>query len=219
MFGFLYQLPQNLIKCFNKKVIFWHLLAIVITFLIIISGFDWYFFIHTRNLTLQAILFPAAIIGGLVPILSPFIILIIGKIKKNQKIINTGYAIGQSAFVGLLLSWFYKAFTGRAHPEGFRAITTSLVDNSHIFNFGFLRGGVFWGWPSSHTTVAFAISMALFTLYPKNKWFRVVVILYALYIGVGVSTNIHWFSDFVAGIIFGTIAGITVGKSFLNKKY
>jgi len=38
--------------------------------------------------------------------------------------------------------------------------------------------------------------------------------LYALYIGVGVSMTIHWFSDFVAGAIVGAVIGITVGNAF-----
>jgi hypothetical protein len=39
-------------------------------------------------------------------------------------------------------------------------------------------------------------------------------LLYALYIGVGVSMTIHWFSDFVAGAIIGTVIGFTVGNVF-----
>jgi hypothetical protein len=27
-----------------------------------------------------------------------------------------------------------------------------------MFRFGFWRGGVCWGWPSSHTTIAFAMA-------------------------------------------------------------
>jgi membrane-associated phospholipid phosphatase len=75
---------------------------------------------------------------------------------------------------------------------------------------------MFWGWPSSHTTVAFAMAFAIFTLYPKQKWLGLLAIIYALYIGIGVSMTIHWFSDFLAGAIIGTIIGMVVGKSFLT---
>ena len=34
------------------------------------------------------------------------------------------------------------------------------------------------------------------------------------YIGLGVSMTIHWFSDFAAGAILGTIIGLVVGRSF-----
>ncbi|HXB59002.1 MAG TPA: phosphatase PAP2 family protein, partial [Candidatus Acidoferrales bacterium] len=88
---------------------------------------------------------------------------------------------------------------------------------SHIFRFGFMRGGIFWGWPSSHTTTAFAMAFTLFTLFHRKKLLQVVVITYAFYIGVGVSMTIHWFSDFVAGAIIGMVIGITVGKSYLQR--
>jgi hypothetical protein len=59
--------------------------------------------------------------------------------------------------------------------------------STHIFRFGFLRGGVFWGWPSSHTTIAFAMAVTILMLFPKQKWVGYMAITYALYIGLGVS--------------------------------
>jgi membrane-associated phospholipid phosphatase len=41
-----------------------------------------------------------------------------------------------------------------------------------------------------------------------------VAILYAFYIGIGVSMTIHWFSDFAAGAIVGSVIGAVVGRSF-----
>ncbi len=93
-------------------------------------------------------------------------------------------------------------------------LTASTVDISNGFRFGLLRGGVFWGWPSSHAMVAFASMFALIALYPKHKLLKVVAILYALYVGLGVSMSIHWFSDFVAGAIIGAVIGISAAKSF-----
>ncbi len=215
MSGFFFELPKNLIRCFRGKIFFWHILTIIITYTIVVSGFDWFYFTHTRSNTLQAILFPAAIVGGLLPILTPFIVLIFGKLLKNLQIKNTAYALGQAAALGWFVSAFYKTFTGRVPPP-FHQIG-GTTDISHVFQFGFMRGGIFWGWPSSHTTVAFAMAIALLTLYPKNKIIRFLAPLYALYIGTGISTNIHWFSDFVAGAIVGTVVGITVGRSFLNR--
>jgi membrane-associated phospholipid phosphatase len=109
--------------------------------------------------------------------------------------------------------FFHPAVTGRVHPShGVSA------DISHIFQFGFLRGGVFWGWPSSHTTIAFAMAVTLFQLFPKQRWLGYVVITYAFYIGIGVSMTIHWFSDFLAGAIIGTAIGAVVGKTFLRSQ-
>ena len=61
------------------------------------------------------------------------------------------------------------------------------------------------------------MSVALFKLYPENKTVRYGALLYALYIGLGASVGFHWFSDFLAGVILGSIIGISVGKSFLDK--
>jgi membrane-associated phospholipid phosphatase len=93
----------------------------------------------------------------------------------------------------------------------------SPPDTSHGFQFSFLKGGVFWGWPSSHTTVTFAMTVCLITLYPKNKMFVFIALLYAFYIGLGVSMTIHWFSEFVAGAIIGSVIGMVVGRSFKAK--
>jgi membrane-associated phospholipid phosphatase len=35
-----------------------------------------------------------------------------------------------------------------------------------------------------------------------------------LYVGLSVSVTIHWFSEFVAGAIFGSLIGVVVGRSF-----
>jgi membrane-associated phospholipid phosphatase len=93
----------------------------------------------------------------------------------------------------------------------------SLIDTSHGFQFGLLKGGVFWGWPSSHTTVTFAMMVCLIMLYPKNKILVFLALLYAFYIGLGVSVTIHWFSEFTAGAIIGSVIGTVVGRSFRTK--
>ena len=58
------------------------------------------------------------------------------------------------------------------------------------------------------------MAAAVFTLFPKQRWLGVVALLYAFYVGIGVSMTIHWYSDFVAGAIIGSVIGTVVGKSF-----
>jgi hypothetical protein len=41
---------------------------------------------------------------------------------------------------------------------------------------------------------------------------------YAAYVGLGVSTTIHWLSDGFAGALFGYAVGKTVARHFTNKK-
>jgi len=61
------------------------------------------------------------------------------------------------------------------------------------------------------------MAATVWTLYPNSKAARYGVLLYALYIGVGVSMTIHWFSDIVAGAIIGTVIGFTVGNVFKQR--
>ena len=206
---FLSTLPRNIIGCFKGWMITWHVVAIVLTFILVTSGCDWLYFASTRNPILRSWMFPAAPIGGLVPIALPLILLISGRICRSAKTTLAGWAVGQAEVIGALIAAAYKSLTGRVHPShGVGA------DISHIFRFGFLRGGVFWGWPSSHTTIAFAMAVSVFTLFPKQKWLGYVAVTYALYIGIGVSMTIHWFSDFVAGALIGAIIGVVVGTGF-----
>jgi membrane-associated phospholipid phosphatase len=150
------------------------------------------------------------------------ILLLAGAMRKNRRFITTAWALGQAALLGYLVSCGYKAFTGRLPPpfHGFRTSAMnegSLVDSSHGFQFGFLKGGVFWGWPSSHTTVTFAMMTCLIVLWTKNKPLVLCALVYAFYIGLGVSVTIHWFSEFVAGAIIGSVVGTVVGGSFKTK--
>lgn len=214
-----HRLPRNVITIFSGRNLLWHALAIVLTIVIVRSGFDWSYYLSTRGDVFRLFARPAIMLGTLMPILLTLIILIVGEVGKNRRIITTAWALGQAALLGYFISCCYKAFTGRIPPpfRGFRmsaANNGSLIDSSHGFQFGFLKGGVFWGWPSSHTTVTFAMTICLITLYPKNKVFVFFALLYAFYIGLGVSVTIHWFSEFVAGVVIGSVIGMVVGRSF-----
>ena len=157
--------------------------------IIVISGFDWSYYISTRGDVFIEFARLAIRLGTVLPLLSILILLIVGEISKNRRIITTAWALGQAALLGYCISCCYKAFTGRLPPpfRGFRMSAMnngSLIDSSHGFQFGFLKGGIFWGWPSSHTTVAFAMTVCLITLYPRNKMLVFLALLYAFYISL-----------------------------------
>ncbi len=209
MKNFIYTLPKNILSCFKGYWI-WHIVAITLTFILVTTNIDWYYFINTRSTLLVYLSLPAAILGGLLPIIVPIYLILRGKIIKNFILENTGWAIGQAAVIGSIISSFYKFFSGRIQPN-IHDVTNNI---SHNFEFGFFRHGIFWGWPSSHTTVAFAMAFSLILLFPKNKLLKISSFLYALCIGIGVSFSIHWLSDFVAGAIIGTIIGIVVAGSY-----
>jgi membrane-associated phospholipid phosphatase len=214
-----HRLPRNVVAIFSGRNLLWHALAVALTALIVMSGFDWSYYLSTRGEPFRSLVLPAIMLGSALPIFGILLLLLIGWIGRSRRIITTAWALGQSAMLGYLISCCYKAFTGRIPPpfRGFRMSSGNeglLTDTSHGFQFGFLKGGVFWGWPSSHTTVAFAMTACLIMLYPKNKALVILAVLYALYIGLGVSVSIHWFSEFVAGAIIGGVIGTVVGRSF-----
>lgn len=213
MKSFFYNIGQNFFGSFTGKNILLHFLAIVFTLFIVVSGIDWAYFVAIHASALSSYLWPAIALGGVLPLLLPLIFFLFARLRHDRTLSTAGYAVAQAALLGLIISSSYKAFTGRVPPM--RHMVGAITDISHQFQFGFMRGGVFWGWPSSHTTVAFAMMTAIIMLYPKNRNIHIVALFYAFYVGFGVSVGIHWFSEFIAGALIGTAIGTTVGRSFL----
>ena len=209
---FFYRFPENFIRCFRGVNLLWHLLAIVLTYVCVVSGLDWWYFGATRSRLIFDLAFPAALLGFFVPVFLPLGIYFFGALRRSPTLKKAGSALVQAGILGSVISSLYKAFTGRPHPE----LITHLgnADLSRIFDFGLLKGGIFFGWPSSHTAVAFAMTTALIVLFPRRKLVIALALIYAFYIGLGVSVTIHWFSDFLAGAIIGTVIGSVVGLSF-----
>ncbi|OGE87545.1 MAG: hypothetical protein A3J07_04885 [Candidatus Doudnabacteria bacterium RIFCSPLOWO2_02_FULL_49_13] len=218
-----YRLSTNFLAIFSGMNLLWHALAIGLTYVIVTSNLDWKYYNYFHDSLIFKLMFPAAVLGFLLPIVVPMVLFLKGRTKPQDR--NAGYAVIQAAFLGWLISSIYKAFTGRAHPELLAknvldvgtVFLNGTQDITHQFQFGFLRGGIFWGWPSSHTAVAFAIALCLLILFREPRKTKILVLLAAVYIGLGVSISIHWFSDFVAGAIVGSVVGMTVGKSFLTR--
>ncbi|MEX0919290.1 MAG: phosphatase PAP2 family protein [Parcubacteria group bacterium] len=205
-----YNIFYNLANSFSGLRIIFHLVAITATYVLVVSGFDWFYFTFTQTSFLVPILYPAIGLGGILPILVPLVLYTLGEIGKMSKISLAGLALGQAAILGSLVSSVYKTLTGRIQPN----LMNTVVDTSNSFQFGFWEHGIFWGWPSSHTTIAFAMALTLMSLYRNNKTVFYSSLAYAFYIGIGISTSIHWFSDFLAGALIGTAIGLAVGKSF-----
>jgi len=203
----------NFVASFFGRNLLFHGNAIGLTSVLVLSGFDWWYFTAHQIPDLQKFLFPALVIGMFFPVIVPIAIYLTGKFTRQQRIVRTAFALTQAAILGSLISSIYKAFTGRIQPD----LSNMTTDISHDFQFGFLRHGIFWGWPSSHTTIAFSMAFTLIFLYRGNKGILFGALLYAFYIGIGVSLSIHWFSDFAAGALIGTAIGMTVGKSYQNR--
>lgn len=211
---FFTSLAINFISSFRGRNIFWHLLAIVLTAIIVFSGLDWRYFLSVRGELLNAIFFPAVFLGFLLPILFPLGMIIFGRGRPNRIVLTKGWALLQAVVLSWIISAAYKSVTGRVQPD----LINLAVDSSRNWNFGFWEHGIFWGWPSSHTTVAFALAAAFIVLFKeKNPKAKYLAIIYAFYVGIAVSFSIHWLSEFVAGAIIGTVVGLTVGQWWKRK--
>jgi membrane-associated phospholipid phosphatase len=203
-----------------------HLLSIFISILLVLGGIDWSFFLfYHGHKILQIALFPAVVIGGITPLIVPPIIYLYAKRENKPYLEPLAYALTQAAVVATIWIAIYKAITGRLQPELFEGFDE---DYSNNFAFGFLRRGVFHGWPSTHTTVAWALAVVFFYYrprtdllvtntdddFPKFLKYQKYSFIYAFYIGFGVSSNIHWLSDAVAGALIGFSVGMAVNRTF-----
>lgn len=188
-----------------------YLLAAVLTFFIFNLGWDvaWQKFFLMHRAVFDAGFLPV-FLGTFVPVLVPGWLYFSGRAFGKAQRQLVGLALGQAAILGFSVSTFIKLFTGRVPPIIFGS--SNLVPG--VFRFGFYRGGWFNGWPSSHTTTAFAMAMALIQLCPNNRVIKICAWAFALFIGLGVSTNIHWLSDAVAGALIGYAIGRSVGWDF-----
>ena len=204
-------LPSNIIRCFSPFNLVLQLAAVILTWLIVASGLDWAYFEYFNHTVLYVPLFSAGVIGFFLPLILPVALVIYGIRKKQKRSVVLGYAIAQAQLIALLITSFYKVFTGRSHPPIFPSGV--VADTSRIFQFGFFHGGAFWGWPSSHCAVAFAMATLVFLVYRRKPVWGYAAIIYALFIAFGVSATAHWFSDAVAGSIIGVIAGAAVARS------
>lgn len=198
---------------YTKRRWMLHVLAALMTAVVVLSGFDWAYFLATRSVRMIGL--PAAILGFFVPIVTPVALYAIGEFKKQQWLQLTSAALGQAGLAGLLISSFYKIFTGRVQPEFYTF--SSTLDNSREFLFGFFRHGVFWGWPSSHASVAVSMGVALILLFPRSHIVRYSSLLYMAYVVFGVSVSIHWLSDALAGICVGIAVGISVAERYRGR--
>jgi membrane-associated phospholipid phosphatase len=204
----------NVLNSFSTGYGLYHAAAIASTYGLVNSGADWrYYQTMVQHKYIAIAGFPSVILGGIVPLAVPAYLYFKGKSQRNPDLIYTGFALGQAAVISLLISSSYKAVTGRHPPNTFED-DTNTTDYSGDFHFGFMRRGIFNGWPSGHTTSAFAMATTLIELYPDKKNLKLWAMGYAVLVGWSVSTNIHWLSDAVAGVLIGYAIGKTVGRSF-----
>lgn len=208
---FFRRLPHNFATCFRPRYLPYYGLAVALTYIAVTSGFDWWYFLRTRGDVIRSLTLPGAIIGFFVPLILPPALYVAAEMRGDRDLVQKAALIAEACIAAFLISVALKAFTGRLQPEFYTF--TSTADISRMFQFGFLRHGVFWGWPSSHAAVAFALGTSVWKLFTASP-FTYVALAYALYVGIAVSMSIHWFSDALAGVIVGTVVGLAIGSMY-----
>lgn len=218
--GIFYKFFSSLVGGFSGINLLFHGFGILATIGFVIFGLDWnYFVFFKQHIYLQYVLAPVIYLGFGLPILLPLVVYLVARWRKNLQLVNAAYALAQAGILGLSISSFYKVFTGRVPPEYVENLfNPGLPENmSTVFQFGIWQGGIVYGWPSGHTMVAVAMVVSLIMLYPRQYWLKVVAVAYAVYIAVGMSTNLHWVSDVLVGVVMGVMIGRAVGKTFVNR--
>lgn len=139
-------------------------------------------------------------------------------VNHDGETLGASFAVIQASIIELLDNTTLKAITGRPGPS-WRTIS-NMEDLSEQWRFGFLRGGVYNGWPSGHTGSTMAVVSALTNYYPDNTWLKIAGYSFVLYTAYGVTSvhrgGMHWFSDAVSGALMGYAIGSTVGKYYRN---
>lgn len=201
---------------FQKKFIAYYLLIIFGTILIVQTNFDWNYFIYVNSHFNKFILFFTDMLGFVIPVLFLIFIGIYTYLYKNHETrkihLYKLHVLANSILLGFFSSVIIKILTGRQSPPD-HGLVESWVNNSHNFKMGLLQEQILGGFPSSHTTVFFALAFTICFLYPKNYLLKYSSLLVALFVGLGVSLGWHWFSEFYAGIILGLVVAKIVSET------
>lgn len=194
-----------------------HGLAVASTWGLLESGADAAVYRSARDMdaVLNGVLFyPPLLLGSIAPLVLPAGLY---WLPDDPGLAGAGAAGMQAVGIAFLYKNILKAVTGRLPPESDHPDPES---RAHGFRFGFLRGGLFNGWPSGHMMVNSSLAASLAAYRPDLAWLRWSALAYAAAVGAavtwGAQGDIHWISDTVAGGLMGGVIGWTVGAGFRN---
>ncbi len=210
---------NNILDSFKGDNLYLHLAAVASSYLLVSQNVDY----HVENFFNQHEEFgrwarPVVISGELLPFIVGGSLFSYAKLKNNNEVLGASFAVLQASLIEFLYNSTLKAITGRAHPDWRH--NTDMKSLSKTFRFGFLRGGIFWGWPSGHTAATMAVVSALTNYYPHSTWLKIAGYSLVAYTIFGVSSfnrgGMHWFSDAIAGALMSYAVGSTVGRYYRN---
>ena len=211
---------NNVLNSFKGDNTYLHLAGIASTVLIVTTNTDYYvhkFFYDHEGFGETAM--PVIRAGMYIPFVTGGSLYAYGKLYNDDRAVGASFAVLQSSLVAFLYNTLLKAVTGRPNPDWQHHSDMKAL--SKTFRFGFLRGGVFWGWPSGHTSSTMAVVSALTSFYSEKTWLKIAGYSLVAYMMYGVSSlhrgGMHWFSDAVAAAFMSYAIGSTIGKYYRSK--
>ena len=189
--------------------------SVVLTWIFVRSGLDWAYFVLIQKLPLFGALIAADGFGYIFPVLYVAGLFLAARRAPQKGYGAAGFAVLISVALALDVSMTLKAITGRVSPPH-HAYGAALAnaDNSDAFNFGWMNLSILGGWPSSHATVAFAITVSLMVVLPRARGLHLITLCLAVFTGLGVTFGFHWLSEFASGALIGASIGLWVGSVF-----
>lgn len=212
-------LGTNALKMFAGTNAILHLSALAASVIIVESGFDTQvhnFFV--RHPGIDRFARSGVEVGSNFPVYLGVGVLGSGLIGGSSELVSAGGAVLQASLLALCYTTTLKALTGRPGPE---PVIYDDNEASQTFRFGFLRGGVFHGWPSGHMLANTAAVTSLLAFYNHSTWLKVAGGTYLGFLWLSVISHhgsaMHWFSDTLAGTVMGYAIGTTVGADFRER--
>ena len=212
--GLFANLGGNAGKSFTGTNAWLQAAGVAATALLIYSDADYRVHTYFRNhRTASGKFHPVVITGSFLTPLTGAVCYLSGAAGSDAELKGMGSALLQAQIITSLYVGVLKGLTGRPHPNPDTGADMKKL--SRTFRFGFLRGGLFWGWPSGHTASTMALVSTLTAYYPENTWLKIGGAALMAYTMVGVSAvgggHMHWFSDAVAAAFMTYAIGNTVG--------
>lgn len=212
------EISVNFTKSYSGWKSLYHIAALGITYASVQSGFDALVLKTTARMNpsfCNIFGHVGVMTGYAMPIVVPATMYIMS--DNNSDFKYASYAVMQSVAITFAVGTLLKAITGRIGPDPEAGDKDAL---SRDFKFGFMQGGLHYGWPSGHLMVNTAMASALAAFYPEKTWIKNCAYGYIAFLTVSIIIHdrgrAHWFSDIVAGGLMGFTFGPTIGKNFRN---
>jgi len=211
----------NFINSYTGWNSLYHIGAIGFTYISVKSGLDAEVLRITSGMDPQfcsAVGHTGLFLGYITPIILPATMYFTSKNNRDLRIAS--YAVMQSVAVTVAVGSFLKAITGREGPDPDSQDKDALSKN---FKFGFMQGGLHYGWPSGHLMVNTAVATTLAAYYSEKTWVRNLAYGYIVFLTFSMIIHdrgsAHWFSDIIAGGLMGIAFGTTIGNDFRSYRY